>query len=51
MAGYVLDRAGRRWIAVMIANHPNANAAQPAFDALVEWLSRQDAPRERKESR
>jgi D-alanyl-D-alanine carboxypeptidase/D-alanyl-D-alanine-endopeptidase (penicillin-binding protein 4) len=51
MAGYVLDRAGRRWIAVMIANHPNANAAQPAFDALVEWLSGLGAPRERKEPR
>ncbi len=51
MAGYVLDRAGRRWIAVMIANHPNANAAQPAFDALVEWLASQDAPRERRKLR
>ena len=40
MAGYVLDRAGRRWILVMIVNHPNANAAQPALDALVEWVHR-----------
>ena len=38
MAGYVLDRAGRRWIVVMVVNHPNANAAQPALDALVEWV-------------
>ncbi len=22
----------------MIVNHPNANAAQPAIDALVEWI-------------
>jgi len=35
----------------MIANHPDANAAQPAFDALVEWLSGQDAPRERRKPR
>lgn len=45
MAGYVVDRAGRHWIAVMIVNHPNANAAQPALDALVEWVSAQGAPR------
>ena len=38
MAGYVLDRAGRRWIVVMILNHANANAGQGALDALVEWV-------------
>lgn len=38
MAGYVLDTQGQRWIVVMIVNHPNANAAQPALDALVEWV-------------
>jgi len=38
IAGYVLDRGGRRWIVVMIVNHANANAAQPALDALVEWV-------------
>ena len=27
IAGYVLDRRGRRWIVVMMVNHPNANAA------------------------
>jgi D-alanyl-D-alanine carboxypeptidase/D-alanyl-D-alanine-endopeptidase (penicillin-binding protein 4) len=37
-AGYVLDRRGRRWIVVMIVNHPQAGAAQPAIDALVEWV-------------
>jgi len=36
-AGYVLDAKGRRWIVVMMVNHPNGNAAQPAIDALVEW--------------
>jgi D-alanyl-D-alanine carboxypeptidase/D-alanyl-D-alanine-endopeptidase (penicillin-binding protein 4) len=37
VAGYVLDRGGRRWIVVMMVNHPKAGAAQPALDALVEW--------------
>ena len=37
-AGYVLDRRGRRWIVVMVVNHPQAGAAQPAIDALVEWV-------------
>jgi D-alanyl-D-alanine carboxypeptidase/D-alanyl-D-alanine-endopeptidase (penicillin-binding protein 4) len=41
MAGYVLDRNGRRWIVVMIVNHDNANAAQPALDALAEWTWRE----------
>jgi D-alanyl-D-alanine carboxypeptidase/D-alanyl-D-alanine-endopeptidase (penicillin-binding protein 4) len=44
MAGYVLDRSARRWVVVMIVNHPNANAAQPALDALVEWVNGQGAP-------
>ncbi|HUJ00339.1 MAG TPA: D-alanyl-D-alanine carboxypeptidase/D-alanyl-D-alanine-endopeptidase [Usitatibacter sp.] len=44
LAGYVLDRAGRRWIVVMMINHPNANRAQDALDALVEWVSEQGAP-------
>jgi len=37
-AGYVLDSKGRRWIVVMAMNHPNANAAARAIDALVEWV-------------
>ncbi len=41
VAGYVLDARGRRWVVVMIVNHPNAGAAQPAIDALVEWVYRQ----------
>ena len=40
IAGYLLDRQGRRWIVVFIVNHPNAALAQPAFDALLEWLWR-----------
>jgi D-alanyl-D-alanine carboxypeptidase/D-alanyl-D-alanine-endopeptidase (penicillin-binding protein 4) len=42
LAGYVLDRRGRRWIVVMIVNHPNAGVSQPAMDALIDWVYRQD---------
>ena len=38
IAGYVFDEKARRWIVVMMVNHANANAAQPALDALVEWI-------------
>ena len=48
LAGYVLDRAGRRWVVVMMINHDNANRAQDALDALVEWVSERGAPRARK---
>lgn len=41
LAGYVVDRQGRRWITVMIVNHAHAGAAQPALDALVEWVHAQ----------
>jgi D-alanyl-D-alanine carboxypeptidase/D-alanyl-D-alanine-endopeptidase (penicillin-binding protein 4) len=37
MAGYVLDRRGRRQAVVMMVNHPNAPQAQEAFDALLLW--------------
>jgi D-alanyl-D-alanine carboxypeptidase/D-alanyl-D-alanine-endopeptidase (penicillin-binding protein 4) len=37
VAGYVLAPSGRRFVLVAIVNHPNANAARPALDALVEW--------------
>ena len=40
VAGYVLDARGRRWIVVMIVNDANAHSAQPAIDALVEWVYR-----------
>ena len=39
IAGYVLANSGRRYVVVAIANHPNANAARPAFDALVQWAA------------
>jgi D-alanyl-D-alanine carboxypeptidase/D-alanyl-D-alanine-endopeptidase (penicillin-binding protein 4) len=38
IGGYVLDRSGRRHAVVMIANHANAHQAEPAFDALLQWV-------------
>ena len=38
LAGYVLDQRGRRRVVVFFINHPNAAAAQPAQDALLEWV-------------
>ena len=37
VAGYVLGASGKRYVLVAIVNHPNANAAKPALDALVQW--------------
>ena len=39
VAGYVHGASGRRYVLVAIANHANANAARPAFDALVDWTA------------
>ena len=39
IAGYVLDRHGRRHLVVMIINHPRASAeGQPALDAMLAWI-------------
>ena len=38
MAGYVLDRNGRRYVVVMLVNHPGAPETQPAMDALLRWV-------------
>ncbi|MBI4988372.1 MAG: D-alanyl-D-alanine carboxypeptidase/D-alanyl-D-alanine-endopeptidase [Rhodocyclales bacterium] len=35
LAGYVLDRRGRRVVVVFLANHPNAGATKAAQDALL----------------
>ncbi len=43
VAGYVLSNNGRRYVLVAIVNHPQAAAARPALDALVQWALR-DAP-------
>ena len=44
VAGYVLANSGRRYVVVVIANHANANAARPAFDALVQWAASDGTP-------
>jgi len=38
IAGYVLDKTGRRWIVVFFVNHANAGSAQAAQDALLQWV-------------
>ena len=37
VAGYVHAASGRRYVLVAIINHPNANAARAAIQALIEW--------------
>ncbi len=39
IAGYVHAASGRRYVLVAIANHPNAAAARPALEALVNWAT------------
>ncbi len=38
VAGYLIDRHGRRHLLVFMVDHPNAAQAQPAFEALLDWL-------------
>jgi D-alanyl-D-alanine carboxypeptidase/D-alanyl-D-alanine-endopeptidase (penicillin-binding protein 4) len=38
IAGYVLDRTGRRAVVVFFVNHANAGNAQPVQDALLRWV-------------
>lgn len=45
VAGYVLGASGRRYVLVALINHPNANAARPALDALVQWTMNDLSPR------
>jgi D-alanyl-D-alanine carboxypeptidase/D-alanyl-D-alanine-endopeptidase (penicillin-binding protein 4) len=45
VAGYVLGASGRRQALVAIINHPNANAARPALDALVQWAAQDVKPK------
>jgi len=40
VAGYVHAASGRRYVLVALINHPNANAARPAIDALLDWTVR-----------
>ena len=41
IAGYVLAASGHRFVVVAIVNHPNANAARPALEALTQWAAAQ----------
>lgn len=38
IAGYVLDRNGRRHVVVMLVNHPQAPQSEAALDALLRWV-------------
>jgi serine-type D-Ala-D-Ala carboxypeptidase/endopeptidase (penicillin-binding protein 4) len=42
LAGYATGRSGQRYSIVAIVNHPNAGAARPALDKLVEWTVKED---------
>lgn len=39
-AGFVDGDSGKRYVLVAIINHPNAAAARPAMDALIDWAAR-----------
>jgi serine-type D-Ala-D-Ala carboxypeptidase/endopeptidase (penicillin-binding protein 4) len=41
IAGYANALNGQRYSLAAIINHPNAGAARPALDALVEWVVKQ----------
>ncbi|MEO7886287.1 MAG: D-alanyl-D-alanine carboxypeptidase/D-alanyl-D-alanine-endopeptidase [Polaromonas sp.] len=43
IAGYANGNSGARYIVVALVNHPNAGAARPALDALVEWAVKEGA--------
>ena len=44
VAGYVLSDSGRRYVVVALLNHPQAQAARPALDAIVQWAIRDGTP-------
>lgn len=41
LAGYVLGASGRRYVVVLMINHPNAGAARDTQDALLKWAAEQ----------
>ncbi len=41
VAGFVDTASGKRWVVVAILHHPNAHAARPALDALIDWVGNQ----------
>jgi serine-type D-Ala-D-Ala carboxypeptidase/endopeptidase (penicillin-binding protein 4) len=44
VAGYVLSSGGRRYVLVAVINHPSANLARPALEALVQWTANDATP-------
>lgn len=44
LAGYVIDKEGRRFVVVAIVNHANATRAQGPLDYLVQWVYRNGGP-------
>jgi D-alanyl-D-alanine carboxypeptidase/D-alanyl-D-alanine-endopeptidase (penicillin-binding protein 4) len=38
IGGYVTDRTGKRYVVVMIVNHPKAPETDAAMDALLAWV-------------
>lgn len=47
LAGYVHRADGQRLVLVALVNHPNAHAARPALDALVQWAASAERPASR----
>ena len=43
LAGYVHGYSGQRYVLVAMVNHPNAGAARPVLDALVDWVAQDGA--------
>ncbi len=41
IAGYVKAHNGKQWVVVFIVNNRNAALAEPAQDALIEWLQKE----------
>ena len=37
VAGYADGKSGNRYVVIGMINHPNASAARPALDRLIEW--------------
>jgi D-alanyl-D-alanine carboxypeptidase/D-alanyl-D-alanine-endopeptidase (penicillin-binding protein 4) len=50
IAGIVHGAGGRRYVLVAMVNHPNAGAARPAMEALVEWVAQQPAQGRKKKA-
>lgn len=44
IAGYVLSAGGRRYVLVAVVNHPGANVARPALEAMVQWTANDFTP-------